>query len=254
MEITVSVEDAVPTVIEHWDNLIAPQIGAMAKTVWYQSNDNSNQTDLLCALELAKALDPSMSWEALIALWEQILIGSCLGDRAKYERKVTVSCGGGLASAEGSRNYSRAKKFIDCLFMSVILQRLEEKFDEAVPRIHKLKKGTERIDAYDTLAMDLAGFVDEFDDFSKASATRLQKWLKKKEESLEKLIEAEECAEDGDTVLQAAAVTGPPAKHRPANVPRAKGTCEVCGKCRALFRIDSGQFICATCSQEMRCT
>src|SRR5207253_1750375 len=117
MQITVPVEGAVPAVLEHWDSLSAQQIGAMAKTVWYESNDNSNQTDLLCALELAKSLDQSVSWEALSALWDQILIGSCLGDRRKYERPVTIYCGGGLATAEGSRNYPKARQFIERLFM-----------------------------------------------------------------------------------------------------------------------------------------
>ncbi|HEV8605141.1 MAG TPA: hypothetical protein VGQ99_07230, partial [Tepidisphaeraceae bacterium] len=225
MQITVSVEGAVSAAIEHWDSLSAAQIGAMAKTVWYQSNDNTNQTDLLCALELAKSLDPSMSWEALVALWEQILIGSCMGDRRKYERVVTVSCGGGLATAEGSRNYSKAKNLIERLFMPVILQRFEEKFGGTIAKIGGLEEASERIEAYDTLTIDLSGLVDEFDDFSKASTSKLQKWLKKKEESLEKLIEAEECAqESGDTTLEMPVVPIWAAKRKSNNVSRVEGT------------------------------
>jgi hypothetical protein len=191
MEIQVNIQGAVSAVIEHWESLSASDIGELAKTIWYGTHDDTRQTELLCALQLAKGLDTATSWDSLVALWEQMLLGFCMGERKGLERPTTVPSAGGLANAEGRRNFSKVKKFIEAAFLPKILLRLDEKFDEAARRVSKCPTNDERVSGYKEIGLDLDSWIDKFGEFTRSSVSKLEKWVARKEGLLDQLIDAE---------------------------------------------------------------
>src|SRR5687768_12812750 len=118
--------DLVPIVLARWDGVTAEQLGELAAQVWGLGYDekrgfgNQTEADLLNALQELKKVDACTTFEQLQEAWERVE-GGTPNTRQNY---------GGLCVCEGeSRNFAKARKFIEGQFIPRIVAVLDREFD-----------------------------------------------------------------------------------------------------------------------------
>lgn len=184
-EIEVKPEQLVPTVLENWDRIGAPQLEQLARQLWRCARDARTVTQIergdadaaiLMALKDLKLALKAQSLHQFAKIRDAMLMGS------------DTDCVSGFIHAEGSKHYKKAAKFIEQRLMMPLLDLIDKDMGGAIATAAKYRTPTERYDAYERISERLTDVLDKLE----FSTIDLERKLQPIQDKLTQLMDREE--------------------------------------------------------------